>query len=230
MKYVYKIGCVLLAAIVIGVVFFAPIIGIRLHSEMATLFFANAVQNGDEEMIQQYIDADGEIPEHISDTTSLYDIAFGDTGEFFKGFSNLFDIMNNPEIEVIFAPAMVFVVSIVVTVLCALAVIIFGIFAKNNRKVIYASVAGIGSFFLLKESFELIEDIFVSGRLTIASLTQEWWASLFGEIVNFELLETLNAIPIVFVIVIVWTVLYNYTLTPAQKKERMRMLGEVVKD
>lgn len=226
MKYVYKIVCALLAAVVIGVLFFSPIIGVRLHSETAALFFSMAVQNGDEEMIQKYIENDGEIPEHISETTSLYDLAFGDTGTFFSGMSSYFDIANNEELEILVSPGITFAASLCVIVLCALAVIIFGLFAKNNRKVIYACVAGIGSYLLANECFGVIEDMFVSGRLTLESVTQEWWISMLGDIVNFELLEPMTAIPIIFAVVIVWTLIYNYTLTPEQKRERKLMLGE----
>jgi hypothetical protein len=50
--------------------------------------------------------------------------------------------------------------------------------------------------------------------------------SFLGDVVNFELLEPITVIPFLFGAVIVWTLLYNYTLTPAQKKERKLMLGE----
>lgn len=226
MKYVYKIVCALLAAVVIGVLFFSPIIGVRLHSEAASLFFSMAVKNGDEDMIEKYVQNNGEIPEHISETTSLYDLAFGDTGTFFSGVSTYFDIENNEEIRVLFSPMITFVASLGAIVLCALAVIIFGLFAKNNRRVVYSCVAGIGSYLLAVESFEVIEDMFVSGRLTLEALAQEWWITMLGDIVNFELLEPMTAIPIIFAVVIIWTIIYNYTLTPEQKRERKLMLGE----
>ena len=226
MKYVYKIVCAILAVVVISIVFFSPIIGVRLYSQTASLIFSIAVQNGDEDMVEKYIENNGEIPEHISETTSLYDIAFGDTNTFLSGFLRYFDVENNEELKVLVAPTIAFGVAIVAVVLCALAVIVFGLFSKNNRRVIYSCIAGIGSSLLAFECFEVIEDMFVSGRITLETITQEWWMGMLGDIVNFELLEPMTAIPIIFAVVIVWTLIYNYTLTPEQKRERKLMLGE----
>ena len=72
----------------------------------------------------------------------------------------------------------------------------------------------------------VIEETFVSGRLTLGDITQESWMDILGNIVNFEVLDIFNAAPIVFGVIIVWTLLYNYTLTPEQKRERKLMLGE----
>jgi hypothetical protein len=226
MKYVYKIVCALLAAIVIGVVFFAPIIGVRVHSAMATLLSIEGAKQGDMEILEKIAMNDGKPLEYISDTTSLYDIAFGDTGEFFSAFSALFNLDENEAVKVVVPPMIAFAAALGLTVLCAVAVIGFGLFAKNNRKVIYSSIAGIGSYFLMTKCFGVVEETFVSGRLTLGDLTQQPLFETLGEIVNFELLEPLGAIPIVFGVVIVWTLLYNYTLTPEQKRERKLMLGE----
>lgn len=226
MKYVYKIVCALLAVVVIGIVFFAPIIGIRIESVAANILASIAASNGNEEILEKIASNNGEIPEHISETTSLYDMAFGDTGTFFSGFATYFDIQDNKAIETLIAPVIAFIVSLGLTVICALMVIIFGVFAKNNRKVIYASVAGIGSYLMVQACFKVINDAFVSGRITLADVTQEWWVSLFGNVVNFDLLEPITFVPIAFAAVIIWTLLYNYTLTPEQKRERKLMLGE----
>lgn len=226
MKYVYKVVCVLLAAIVVGVVFFAPIVGVRVHSELAALVEGNAIQKGDEEMIEKYIENDGVLSNHISETSSIYDMLFGDEGTFFRNVAIYFDIANNEEIRILYAPAISFLSSLILVALCALAVVVFGLFAKNNRKVIYSCIAGIGSSFLAKECFEVIEETFVSGRLTLGDITQESWMDILGNIVNFEVLDIFNAAPIVFGVIIVWTFLYNYTLTPEQKRERKLLLGE----
>jgi hypothetical protein len=226
MKYVYKVVCVLLAAIVVGVVLFAPIVGIRVHSEIAALIEGNAIQNGDEEMIEKYIKNDGVLSDHISEKSSIYDMVFGEEGTFFKNVAIYFDIANNEEIRILYAPVIAFAAALAVVVLCALAVVVFGLFAKNNRKVIYSCIAGIGSSLLVKECFGVIEETFVSGRLTLGDITQESWMDILGNIVNFEVLDIFNAAPIVFGVIIVWTFLYNYTLTPEQKRERKLLLGE----
>lgn len=226
MKYVYKAVCAVLAAVVIGIVFFSPIIGIRVHSEVSGMLEIDAANKGNMEMIEKLVENEGKVSDHISDTTSLYDLAFGETGEFFSAFASFFNLAENEEIKIVVPPMIAFAVALGVTVLCAVAVIIFGIFAKNNRKVIYSSVAGIASYFLVIENFAVIEETFVSGRLTLGDLTQQWFFDMLGEIVNFELLEPLSFVPVIFGAVIVWTLLYNYTLTPEQKRERKLMLGE----
>ncbi len=226
MKYVYKIVCAVLAAVVIGIVFFSPIIGIRVHSELAGWLELDAANQGDVEMLEKILENEGQASDHVSETTSLYDVAFGETGEFFSAFAAFFNLAENEEIKIVIPPMIAFAIALGLTVLCAVAVIIFGIFAKNNRKVIYSSVAGIGSYFLVTKCFSVIEETFVSGRLTLGDLTQQWFFDMIGEIVNFELLEPLGFIPVIFGAVIVWTLLYNYTLTPAEKRERKLMLGE----
>lgn len=226
MKYVYKIVCVALAIAVIGVVIFTPIFGVRIKSDAAGLVVYAAAQRGDEDALREIEENGGELPDHISETTSLYDLAFGDTGTFFAGFSTYFDISENRQAQVLVAPIITFAISLCFVVACALAVLIFGIFAKNNRKLIYSSIAGIGASFLATKCFSVIEDILVSGRVTIADIILEWWAPLIGNIVEVKLLDTLTIVPAIFAVVIVWTLLYNYTLTPEQKRERKRLLGE----
>ena len=226
MKYVYKIVCVILAAVVIGIIGFSPILGIRFQSDWAAIGQAQAIKEGDVEMLQKYLENDGELSEYISETTSLYEMLYGDTNEFFTAFSSLFNLAENKAVQILVGPALAFVISMGFTVACAVAVILFGIFAKNNRKVIYCCIAGIASYFLMVENFSVIEEIMTSGRLTLVDITQLWYMSFLGEVVNFELLEPLTFIPILFGAVIVWTLLYNYTLTPAQKRERNLMLGE----
>lgn len=226
MKYVYKIICAVIAAVVIGVIAFSPILGIRLQSDWVAIGQAQAINKGDVDMAMKYLENDGQLSEYVSETTSLYEMFFGDTGQFFTAFSSLFNLAENKAVQILVAPAIAFAISLVFTVLCALAVIIFGIFAKNNRKVIYSCIAGIASYFLMIENFAVIEEIMTSGRLSLVDITQQWYMSFFGEIVNFELLEPITVIPFLFGAVIVWTLLYNYTLTPAQKRERKLMLKE----
>lgn len=226
MKYVYKIVCAVLAAVVIGIVCFSPMVGIRIHSEIAGLLEGNAIEAGNVEMAEKYLENDGELADHISETTSLYDLAFGDTGDFFTAFASLVNLAENKAVQILVAPIIAFAISLGFTVLCALAVIVFGIFAKNNRKVIYSGISGIASYFLMVANFAVIEEIMISGRLSLSDITQQWYMSMLGEVVNFELLEPVGLIPFLFGAVIVWTLLYNYTLTPAQKRERKLMLKE----
>ena len=226
MKYVYKIVCVVIAAVVIGLIAFSPILGIRLQSDWVAIGQSQAINKGDVDMAIKYLENDGQLSEYVSETTSLYEMFFGDTGQFFTAFSSLFNLAENKAVQILVAPAIAFAISLGFTVLCALAVIIFGIFAKNNSKVIYSCIAGIASYFLMIENFAVIEEIMTSGRLSLVDITQQWYMSFFGEIVNFELLEPITVIPFLFGAVLVWTLLYNYTLTPAQKRERKLMLKE----
>lgn len=224
MKYVYKIVAALGALAVIPLLLFTKLFYFKISSTALEAIMGILQMTGGnaatEEILSQ---TGGKIPNAIAESMSFYDIY--DTAASLKDFASKGDGLGD-KLEILITPAIVFVVIIALIIICAVITALFALFAKNNRKAIYTSIAGIGLSLMANSAFEAIADPILDGTVSIATLMGSVWGGLIGEIDKFLLLTNFWFVPAIFAAVIIWTVLYNYTLPDNEKRERKLMLGE----
>ena len=219
MKYLYKIVAALGAISIIPLFVFLETIYFRIGSAALTAIFGIGNLLGIDALAEA---TNGEIPAGIADTYSPY--------ELYKFLSDMggFDTAGKLEgkFDILIAPAITGGVVLTLLAICAIVTAVFAIFAKDNRKVIYSSVAGIGLSLMFKECFEGFAAPILDGSISLATVADSFWAGLIANFEELILNTNFWFIPVVFAAIILWTVLYNYTLPEKEKKERKLMLGE----
>lgn len=226
MKYVYKFGAAALAILIIVIAVFTPLISIGIESFLASTIVTIADARGNEEAKALLETYNGQVPDVMwikIGISTMFDEDAKMTAELIDSFSS-----GEPNITVqsLISPVVTFIVVLICIIICAVVTAILAIAAKNNRKVIYSSLAGIGLSLMLAECFEAISEPFLEGGVTLAKLAGTSWISLLGEIKHVDFNSLFWAVPVVFALIIVWTVLYNATLSPKDKAARKAMLGE----
>ncbi len=222
MKYVYKIVAAIGALSIIPMIVFLESIYFKMSSAALSALFYIGQLLGNETLTQAIKDNNGVVPEAMADTVSLYGLY--DLFSGFSGSENGSDLIE--KIDVLISPLITAGIVLILVAICAIITAVFAFVMKDNRKVIYSSIIGIGLSLVFKECFEGIAAPILDGTISLATIMESFWGTLIG---NFEEL-TLNTnfwfIPAVFGAIILWTVLYNYTLPENEKKERKLMLGE----
>lgn len=223
MKYVYKIIAALGALASIPLMIFGANFTYSMASAgLEALFSIGELLNigSFTEYLQQH---GGQAPTHLGDTTSIYE--FGKLINSISGFEGDGNIME--ELGVVLNPALVLMVAMVAVAICAIAAAVCAFACKNNRKVIYACIAGIGFSMIIPECFEAVAAPILDGSIKFSTLLGTSFADMIGSIEVLELSSSFWFIPLVFAGVIAWTVLYNATLPENEKMQRRIMLGEV---
>ncbi len=227
MKYVYKIITVILAIVAVVVLFTAPIAEISVKSAIAQLAGYIGQYKNDASIQETIENNDGNLPEYIT-----ADFAFSDLFDEDSFVNTIFslaeksDTQPNEKVKVLFGPAVCLLISIACIIICAIAVI-STVFTKNNRNVVYAAVWGIVSCFMYNYSFETIAEMFMNKKITFSTILNSAAGDIIGEFARFEIPGSFWAIAGVFAAIIIFTVLYNYTLPEKDKAQRKEMLGEV---
>lgn len=219
MKYLYKIVAALGAISILPLFVFLETIYFRIGSAALTAIFGIGNLLGIDALSQA---TNGQIPAGIADTYSPYElyIFLSDMGSMGA------DADLEGKFDVLIAPAITGGVVLALLAICAIVTAIFAIAAKDNRKVIYSSVAGIGLSLMFKECFEGFAAPILDGSISLATVTDSFWSGLIANFEELILNTNFWFIPVVFAAIILWTVLYNYTLPEKEKKERKLMLGE----
>ena len=219
MKYVYKIVAALGALAIIPLLLFTKIFYFKMSS-IAVQLLAYLTQDsaGMQEILAQN---GGKTPTGIADTLSFYDLF-----DMFGNLSGSGDRTIQETLGGVFTPVVLFAIVSLMLVICAIVTAVMAIAVKNNRKVIYSSTVGIGLSVLLSCIFEDIATPVIEGTVSLSTLLDSTWAGLLGNFDNLSLSTNFWFIPIAFGAIILWTVLYNYTLPEKEKKERKLMLGE----
>lgn len=222
MKYVYKIVAAIGALSILPMIVFLESIYFKMSSTALSALFYIGQLLGNETLTQAIKDNNGVVPEAMADTVSLYGLY--DLFSGFSGSENSGDLIE--KIDVLISPLITAGIVLILVAICAIITAVFAFVMKDNRKVIYSSIIGIGLSLVFKECFEGIAAPILDGTISLSTLMESFLGTLIG---NFEEL-TLNTnfwfIPAVFGAIILWTVLYNYTLPENEKKERRLMLGE----
>lgn len=227
MKYAYKIVAFVIAFAIIPIMIFTPFITIRMQSTATMILgYISEMKNPSEDSNDQK-----QLPEYIGESFAISDLFMSEEASFASGLVQTIKNygkgdMDTSAIKNLIAPAIALLISAVLTVLMALATAITALVAKDNRKVVYFSVAGIGSAYMIDRCFGAISQPFLDQKISIASLTEAWWGSFVGEVVQFELTYIVWYIIAAFIGIIIWTACYNYTLPADEKKARLRMIGE----
>lgn len=222
MKYVYKIIAAIGALSSIPLIIFGNLISYRMKSAgLETLFYLGQLFKIDS--INEYLqNSGGKIPEYLGDDTSLYELY--QLISSVSGSETDGNIME--KLDVLIAPALTLALVLVLVAICGIVTAVLAFVCKDNRKVIYSSVAGIGLSLMIPECIEAISEILLSGTIKFSTILGSSFADMIG---SFEKLDAASGfwfIPLVFLAVIVWTVLYNITLPENEKRERKLMLGE----
>jgi hypothetical protein len=220
MKYVYKLVAAVGALAVIPALFLLKIIYFKISSAALSAIFYIGQLAGIEQ-ITNALNGSNTVPDSIADIYSLYDLysLFSDIGS--SETSDLIEKLNP-----LITPAITTAVVLVLIVICAIITAIFAIATKNNRYVIYSSICGIGLSLMLYECFSDLASIILSGTVSLATVLDSVWAGMIGSFEKLELVTNFWFIPAIFGAIILWTVLYNYTLPEKEKRERKLMLGE----
>ena len=221
MKYVYKIVAALGALSVIPMLGFLEIFYYKASSIAAQALALIANLKGSEVIKDILAGNGGNLPSNIADTMSIYDLT--SLLDLSKGFS---DAEVSEVFDLIVAPGIVLGIVGAMIVICAIVTAVFAFACKNNRMVIYSSVCGIGLTFMFSKAFESFAAPFLDQSISLSTILDSVWASFLGELEVMTLTNDFWFIAVVFAAIIVWTVLYNYTLPENEKKERKLMLGE----
>lgn len=230
MKIGYKLITAIIAVLVIAVLITAPFARIACESTLVQIIGAIGQVKENDAINETIKNNDGELPQYLKEEIRVMDFLDpdGDTivSVIVTAVDNFTDDeTKNPELEKLVAPAITMVVCAVLIVACAIAMVVVA-FTKNNRRVIYAAISGIGASLMFTYTFSAITYPFVNGDLSFASVFQSSLASFIAKIVVFETAPSFYMVPVLFAVAILFTVLYNFTLPEKEKKARKEMLGE----
>ena len=228
MKLTYKLVSAALAIIIIAVIVFTPLVYVRIES-LATQLLVTIGNYAENQAAQDILNEKGQVPDHIGIEISIAGL-FGDdaqgTAELVSALSDETNTAAMEAIEPLIAPLITFVAVLAVLVICAIVTAVLAFAAKDNRKVICSGVAGVFLSLMVPQCFKAISTPLLNGDITLAKIAGSSWISLLGDIDGVELVSTFWAVPVVFGIIILWTLLYNYTLPADEKKKRLVMIGE----
>lgn len=229
MKYVYKIVAAVVALAVIVVAICVPLIYISFESLLPSILVTLGAYLKSDAATEILQNSNGELPSGIAENIALKDILFPSSNsiaEIINGIGSETSETVMKALEPVIAPAITLAIVFVLILVCAIATAVIAIVAKDNRKVIYSSITGIGLSIMLPNAFKAVAIPFTDGQITLATLSGSSLASLLGSVTKFELNSTFWFIPVIFACVIIWTILYNATLPEKEKRERKLMLGE----
>ncbi len=231
MKTAYKLVSAALAVAIIFIMIFVPIVYIGAQSVAAQLLVYFG-QTKDNDIANEIVENNGgEVPDRVGLDFSVADL-FGEDADLIKDLIANSDSDKSEavkeQLQRFISPGVTFIICFVLLAVCAVLTVIFAFAAKDNRKVIFSSMAGIGMSFMVKYSFETIAEPFLNGKITISSLIQSFWGAFIGDIDVFKLDKGFWFIPVIFGVIILWTLFYNYTLPEKEKAQRRAMLGEEI--
>ena len=229
MKYVYKIVAAVVALAVIVAAIFLPLVYISFESFIPSVLLTIGSYLKNDTATEIIQNSNGELPTGVAENIAVKDFLLPGSGSVAEIIANI-DIGDSDTatkaLEPVISPAITLLVIFALILICAIVTAVIAIVVKDNRKVIYSAITGIGLSLMLPEAFEAVAAPFLNGDITLATLSGSPLASLLGSVAKVELSSTFWFIPIIFACVIVWTILYNITLPEEEKRERKLMLGE----
>ena len=229
MKYVYKIVAAVAALAVIIAAICLPLVYISFESLVPSVLLTIGAYLKNDAATELLESTNGELPTGIAENIAIKDILSPSTNSIAEILSDLGSETSETiteALKTVITPAIVLGIVFALILICAIVTAVIAIVAKDNRKVIYSAVTGIGLSLMLPEAFEAVAAPFLNSEITLATLSGSPLASLLGTVAKLEITSTFWFIPIIFACVIVWTILYNATLPEEEKRERKLMLGE----
>ena len=229
MKIGYKLIVVFVVILSVVLLVTTPFVRIACKSIIAQAGGLLGQVTSNEEVLDTIDKNDGELPKYITEKISFYDFVSPKAGSLvslaMSAAESFEDKEMSPALEKMIPAAITLVVCAALIVICAIATIIV-VFTKNNRRVIYTSLCAIGASLMFAETLEAITHPIVNGDVTLASIFQTSWVNLLASVEIFELAPSFWMVPALFGFIILFTVLYNFTLPEKEKKARLEMLGE----
>ncbi len=229
MKIGYKIVAALCALAIIAAAIFIPLISIKMDSLAASIILTISQAKGNPKAEEIIKENNGQLAATITEEIAIIDLlspAADSIASIISNFGDNEDATARQQLEKLLSPALTFVVTLVLVIICAIVTCFVAIFAKDNRKVIYCALSGLGLSYMLIPEFKAISEPFLEKTITLGTLTDSIWISLLGEINTLSIGPAVYAFMGIFAAIIVWTILYNYTLPEKEKMERKIMLGE----
>ena len=228
MKYVYKIVAAVMALAVIAVAVFMPLVHFSFESLLPSVLVTIGAYLKNDAATELLQNNNGELPTGITENIAIADLFNPETASVAEIIRSIGTGSENVSkaLEPLVAPAITLLVIFALILICALVTAILALVVKNNRKVIYSAVTGIGLSLMLPNAFKAIAAPFLDGEITLGTISGSVFADLLGNVSALELTSTIWFFPVIFAGIIVWTVLYNMTLPANEKAERKRMLGE----
>lgn len=220
MKYVYKIITAVISLATIPLLFFSDAFYYKVSSKaLETVLYLSELLGGS--LANNILtETAGKTPTGVADSTSVYDLI-----NLFKSVSGLSE-GSNESLQKLVSPVATLLLILALVAVCAVVTAVFAFAAKDNRKVIYGSIAGISLCVSAKVALESVAAPLVDGTLSTAEIFDSTWATFIGNIEEISLAPVFWLVPVLFLCAIVWTVLYNATLPEKEKLERKLMLGE----
>lgn len=223
MKYVYKTVAAVGALAIVPMMLFLKLLYYKFSSVALEVLAFIFKLSSNSELQDALTQTNGQTANAIGDSMSVYDIF--NTVSSLKGFLSQFS-SDSSAFDAIKTPAIVLAVVFVLILICAVVTAFFAIFFKDNRKTVYSSIVGIGLCLMFQAAFESFAAPILDGTVGISTLIGSAWGDLIGTAETFTLTTNFWFVPAVFGAIILWTILYNYTLPAEEKRERKLMLGE----
>ena len=220
MKYIYKAVAAIGSLIVIPALTFLSVIYYKFSSPTLSLLLSALAGRGNETAAKILAENGGVAPQYIADSTSLWEL-----GNIAKNFGD--SASTNTALDVLKTSAITLVIMAILIAVIAIVTAVIAIAAKDNRKVYYSSLAGIGASVMFKFAFESLVAPLVDGTVSIADIVQSSIGAFVAQTETIELSTAFYAIPALFVCVMVWTFIYNYTLPETEKAARKKYIDEV---
>lgn len=220
MKYIYKAVAAIGSLIVIPALTFLSVIYYKFSSPTLSLLLSALAGRGNETAAKILAENGGVAPQYIADSTSLWEL-----GNIAKNFGD--SASTNTALDVLKTSAITLVIMAILIAVIAIVTAVIAIVAKDNRKVYYSSLAGIGASVMFKFAFESLVAPLVDGTVSIADIVQSSIGAFVAQTETIELSTAFYAIPALFVCVMVWTFIYNYTLPETEKAARKKYIEEV---
>ena len=229
MKYVYKVVVAICAIAVILVAIVTPLVHIEIDSLLPGILVGIGAYI-DKDAVQDVVqDTKGELPSGIYEDIAIEDLISPNNNSIAQAIMQMSGDASEETMKALesaIAPFITFVVVLALIFICAIAAAVVGFASKNNRNVYYFSIAGIFISLMASPCMKAIAAPFVNGDITLEGLTGSGWAFLIGEITEISLPSSFWLVPAIFAGIILWTFLFNATLSKEEKLERKLMLGE----
>lgn len=220
MKYIYKAVAAIGSLIVIPALAFLSTIFYKFSSPSMALLIQALAGKGYESAQKVLAENGGIAPQYIEDSTSLWEL--GNIVSSFKDSAS-----GNSALDVLKTSAVTLVIIAILIAVIAVVTAVVAFVAKDNRKVYYSSLAGIGASVMYKFAFESLAAPLVDGTVSVADLMQSSIGAFIAKAEVIELSTAFYAIPALFLCVMVWTFIYNYTLPAGEKAARKKYIDEV---
>ena len=156
MKYVYKIVAAVAALAVIIAAICLPLVYISFESLVPSVLLTIGAYLKNDAATELLESTNGELPTGIAENIAIKDILSPSTNSIAEILSDLGSETSETiteALKTVITPAIVLGIVFALILICAIVTAVIAIVAKDNRKVIYSAVTGIGLSLMLTFGF-----------------------------------------------------------------------------